>query len=82
MTATPDTAPVEKIPLLVWGQKCLIYKGLLQCSSAPVPITGADVEVATAMAGSALNHAGNFASVCLGRLQWRAVITPLSTALL
>jgi hypothetical protein len=34
------------------------------------------------MAGSALNHAGNFASVCLGRLQWRAVITPLSTALL
>ena len=38
MTATPDTAPVEKIPLLVWGQKCLSYKGLLQCSSAPVPI--------------------------------------------
>ena len=36
MIATCDTAPVNRFPLLVCMRKLLIYKGLLQCSSAPV----------------------------------------------
>ena len=36
MITTCDVAPVNRFPLLVLGRKLLIYKGLLQCSSAPV----------------------------------------------
>jgi hypothetical protein len=37
MIATFDAAPVAKFPFLVWCCKRLIYKGLPQCPSAPVP---------------------------------------------